>query len=75
MHENIIEKQKEIITNMMNELMFEDMGAYYTDSRSLASMIYERIQNKNSDDMINDIVGKLNHTEILELITFKSSCC
>ena len=70
------DQQKEIINSIVSDLAKESPDLYYTDSSTISSLVYDRIQGKNklSREKL-ELVDKLSADDILILLSYKSNCC
>lgn len=76
MNETINEKRKSIVNKLIQQLSNQHMDLYYTDSNTIANLVYEQIQNKenlNKDEL--DLMKGLSQKDIHILISYKTSCC
>lgn len=68
--------KKEIINEIIKELSKINIDLYYTDSITIANLIYEEIQQGSLlSKQKKDIVKSLKPDDIHILISFKTSCC
>lgn len=71
-----VDQQKEVINSIVNELSKESPDLYYTDSSTISSLVYERIQGDNSLSREKlELVDSLSADDILILLSYKSNCC
>jgi len=75
MEKLIVEKQKEIINEIISELSKESIDLYYTDSSTIANLVVEKIQSEKFPKEKKDIVKKLSYSDILILMSYNSNCC
>lgn len=71
-----VDQQKEVINSIVNELSKESPDLYYTDSSTISSLVYERIQGDNSLSREKlELVDSLSADDVLILLSYKSNCC
>lgn len=71
----IVDKQKEVISKIVDFLSHEDPNLYYTDSNTIAKMVLEvKDEAKLNKDEI-DLIKDLSTKDVLVLMSFHSNCC
>lgn len=71
--ELVIEKQKEIINQIINTLNQDEL--YYTDSNSISRIIHDEMNSGKLSKEDFEIVQKLSPSDIHVLLSYKSGCC
>lgn len=69
------EKQKEIISKLVQKLYSSDPNLYYTDSSTIASMVVEMIPNASLNQEELQLVQSLKASDVLVLMSYRTKCC
>lgn len=69
-------EQKEIVDSLISELSKEHPDLYYTDSSSIANLVYEKIHSKGAlTKQKFDTVKDLSSNDILIVMSYNTNCC
>lgn len=69
------DEQKEIVNSIVAELAKKNSELYYTDSSTIANLIYEKIHNPDFSKSKFEKVGELSRDDILILMSYNTTCC
>lgn len=67
------QKQKIVIDKVIKDLSQSDPNLYYTDSNTIAAMIYHKIKDGALSKQDQELFEGLNENDILILMSYKNS--
>ena len=75
MEDLIVEKRKEIISEVINKLSHDRPDLYYADSSLISLLVREKIHSGILSTERFDLVKELSVDDILILLSYHSNCC